>query len=146
VKWLQDLKKECTGIDEFMELASQRANVALVAAAVEAAVGYDYEEIKQEYMKVHKGYDDNNEPIIVEIPGKRTTNKKHTKKDGSMLKFLLINRLPDYFSDTKKFEINKKTVELKGVTEEEIKGFAGKLLTVIKERKVVDSEFVETEK
>jgi aminopeptidase-like protein len=41
VKELEELKKSCKSIDEFLEVARQRADIALVVAAIKAAIGYD---------------------------------------------------------------------------------------------------------
>ena len=138
-KWLKELKDECTTVDEFVELARQRADIALVAAAVEAAIGYDYSEYDIEYLKIPRGYDDKGKPIFEEVEGKRKKKIKHAKKNDALLKFILKNRLPEYFTDTQKVEINKKTIEIKEVTEKEIKGFAGKLL------KAIDNEETEND-
>jgi hypothetical protein len=86
------------------------------------------------------GFDGAKNPIYQEIPESVKTKKKHAKKNDALLKFLLLNRLPEYFSDTKRVEINKKSIEIKGNTEKEIREFAGKLANFI------DAEFVETKK
>jgi len=138
VKDLEELKKNCTSIDEFLEAARQRADVALVVAAIKAAIGYDYEEIEQRISKVPKR-GANDKIIITDVITGITKRKKHAKKSDALLKFLLMNRLPEYFSDTKKVEINKKVIEIKGNTEQEIKEFAGRLLDVIIP---VETEFV----
>jgi len=135
VKWLKDLKNECSTVDEFIEAARQRADIALVAAAVEAAIGYDYEEVDQEYLRIPAGYDDKGTPIIREVPGNRKVKTKHAKKNDALLKFILKNRLPEYFQDVQKVEINKKTIEIKAITESEIKSFAGRLMEAITENK-----------
>jgi len=135
MKSLKALKDECTSIDEFLEVASKRANVALVMAAVEAALGYDYEEVDQKIAVVYD-HDDEGKLTISELPGEKKVKKKHAKKNDQLLKFILSNRLPEYFSDVRKVEINKKSIEIKANTEAEIKSFAGKLLDVI------DAEFV----
>lgn len=140
VKWLKDLKKECISIDEFVDAASQRADIALVAAAVEAALGYDYEEVDQQYQKVVRGMDSNNNPIIIEVPGSKKVKKKHSKKNDALLKFILKNRLPEYFQDVQKVEINKKSIEIKEITASEIKSFAGRLMSAIDEKKEIENK------
>ena len=47
IKELEELKNNCESIDVFLEVARQRADVALVVAAVKAALGYDYEETEE---------------------------------------------------------------------------------------------------
>jgi len=140
VKDLEELKKSCKSIDEFLEIAQKRADVALVVAATKAAMGYDYEETEQIIRKKCMGFDEDGIPSFQDVPESVKLRKKHAKKNDALLKFLLLNRLPQYFSDTKRVEINKKSIEIKGNTEAEIREFAGKLLDVI------DTEFVETEK
>ena len=130
VKELEELKKNCASIDDFLEVARQRADIALVVAAVKAALGYDYEETEERISKVPKR-GSNDQTIIVDVVTGVTKRKKHAKKNDALLRFLLLNRLPEYFSDTKKIEINKKVIEIKGNTEKEIKEFAGRLLDVI---------------
>lgn len=141
IKELEELKKNCSSIDEFLDIARKRADVALVVAAIKAAVGYDYEEIEERISKVPKrGTDD--KIIITDVLTGVTKRKKHAKKSDALLKFLLMNRLPQYFSDVKKVEINKKVIEIKGNIEQEIKEFAGRLLDVIVP---VETEFMETD-
>jgi len=137
VKWLKDLKNECSTVDEFIEAARQRADIALVAAAVEAAIGYDYEEVDQDYLRVPAGYDDAGSPIIREVPGNRKVKTRHAKKNDALLKFILKNRMPEYFQDIQKVEINKKSIEIKAITESEIKSFAGRLMEAITETKKI---------
>ena len=136
VKDLEELKAKCSSIDEFLEVARQRADIALVVAAVKAAIGYDYEETEQTIAKKPmEGAD--GQLVICDVPYKVKKKMKHAKQNDALLKFLLINRLPQFFSDMKKVEINKKSIEIKGDTEKEIREFAGRLL------KVIDTEFVE---
>jgi len=129
-----ELKDKCKDIDEFMELAAKRADVALIVAAMKAAMGYDYIEEETLYRKVPK-YDSNGCLVMEEIPADVKKRKKHSKPSEALLKFVLINRLPEYFSDSKKVEINKRTIEIRRNTEAEIKQFAGKLMEII------DTEF-----
>lgn len=137
VKALESLKKECGSVEEFVKEAGTLANVALVAAATKAALGYVAEERTQEYKKMPVGYDTNSQPIMEDIETGEKIKQIHVKPSETMLKFLLSNRLPEYFSDTKKVEINKKSIEIKADTEAEIKRFAGKLLDAV----AVDAEF-----
>lgn len=134
--WLADLKKECTSVDEFIELARKRADIALVAAAIEAAMGYDYEEVDQEYLSVPAGKDVNGKTIKKVVEGNRKVKKRHARKNESLLKFILKNRLPEYFQDVSKVEVNKKSIEIKEITAHEIEQFAGKLLETVKNESV----------
>ncbi len=144
VKSLKELKDECSSIDEFLELASKKANIALVTAAIEAAIGYDYIETEQLIRKVPH-YGENGKLEIREVPADLKIKTKHAKKNDQLLKFILSNRLPEYFNDTKRVEINKKTIEIKANTEQEIRSFAGRLLDAFKDEKIIEVEIVETE-
>jgi len=119
-KDLEQLKESCASVDEFLDLARQRADIMLVTAAIKAAVGYEYA-VTQEYKD-----------------GSSKQKKKYVPADTPLLKFILINRLPEYFSDTKKVEINRKNIDIKANTEEEIKKFAGKLMNIIEAEFEID--------
>lgn len=142
VSSLEKLKKECTDVDEFLAIASKRANVAIVTAAIEAAIGYEYEETEQLIRKTPR-YDSNGVLTTVDVPSDLKIRKKHSKRDPSLLKFILLNRLPEYFSDTKKVEINKKIIEIKADTEAEIRSFAGRLMDAFKDEDIIDGEVIE---
>jgi hypothetical protein len=133
-KWLDNLKAECKGnIDEFIELASQRADIELIAAAAREGLGYDYEEIETEYIKKMTGYDKKNKPIIEYISGRRKGKKKRFRGNESLLKFILKNRMPEYFQEVQKVEVNKKTIEIKEIAAREIEEVGRKLLESIEE-------------
>jgi len=129
--WLTDLKAQCLTTEEFIEAASQRADIALVAAAVEAALGYNYTEVDQFYTK--KKGEKNGKPITLDVEGDRKVKTRHAKKNDALLKFILKNRLPEYFQDIQKVEINKKSIEIQQINAGEIKSFAGRLLEAIGE-------------
>jgi hypothetical protein len=50
------------------------------------------------------------------------------------LRFILKCRLPEYFQDTQRIEINKKTIEIKEIAQKEIEEFGRKLLESIKNK------------
>jgi len=139
VKALELLRKECESIDEFLSLAGQIAHVKLISAATKSACGYEFDEKTIEYKKIPVGYDTNNKPQFEYIDCGEKTVRKHYRASDSLMKFLLSNRVPQYFSDTRRVEINKRVIEIKEDTEKEIKVFAGKLLEAI----TVDAEFVD---
>ena len=145
VKSIQQLKDECTDIQEFLDVASKHANIALITAAIEAAIGYDYEEVDQSYEQVPH-YSTSGVRTMKDVPNGKKVKKRHSKKNEQLLKFILANRLPQYFSDTKKVEINRKSIEIKADTEEEIRAFAGKLLESLDDRKIIESEFVDEDR
>jgi len=131
LKWLKDLKKECSSIDEFIEIARQRADIALIVAAVKTALGYEYEEIDENFLKVPDGYDDNGNPRMREVPSNKKVKTKKALPNEALLRFILKCRLPEYFQDTQRIEINKKTIEIKEIAQKEIENFAGRLLEAI---------------
>lgn len=131
LKWLESLKKECSSVDEFIEIARQRADIALIVAAVKTALGYEYEEIDQNYIRIPAGYDDAGIPKMREEKGGKKVKIKRALPNESLLRFILKCRLPEYFQDTQRIEINKKSIEIKEATQKEIERFAGKLLEAI---------------
>ena len=131
LKWLKDLKAECSSVDEFVDIARQRADVALIAAAVKSALGFEYEESYQNYLKVPDGYNDDGSPRMRDVPGNRQVKTKRALPNEALLRFILKCRLPEYFTDTQRIEINKKSIEIKETTQKEIEHFAGKLLEAI---------------
>ena len=134
LKWLKDLKSECTTVDEFLEIATKRADIALIVAAVKCALGYSYEEIDQNYIRVPAGYDDAGIPKMREVPSSKKVKTKRALPNESLLRFILKCRLPEYFQDTQRIEINKKTIEIKEVAQKEIEEFGRKLLESIKNK------------
>ena len=144
VKALQKLKKEAGSVEEFLSLAGELANVSLVASATKAAIGYDVDEVQTEYAnKVNPvyAYGTKDQVLVKEVETGRKVTRKHIRPSEALLKFLLSNRLPQYFSDTRKVEINKTVKEIKADTEEEIKAFAGKLLEAV----TVDAEWTDAD-
>jgi len=127
-RWLDNLKQECSSIEEFLSLARQRADIELIAAAVREAMGYEYDEVDTELCKVPDGYDKKNKPKFKYVEGNKKSKKRKYRGDNALLKFILKNRLPEYFSETSKIEINKKSIEIKEVAAREIEEFGRKLL------------------
>lgn len=133
LKWLQDLKKQCTTVDEFIDIARQRADVALVAAATRAALGYEYEESYQNYLKVPKGYNEDGTPRMLDVPSNRQVKKKRALPNEALLKFILKCRLPEYFQEVRRVEISKKTIEIKELAGRQIEEFGRKFLEMADE-------------
>ena len=131
-KWLEDLKKECSSVDEFLDVARQRADIELVSAAVRAAIGYTYEESYQNYLKVPDGYDKSGIPKMRDVPGNRQIKYKKALPNEALLRFILKCRLPEYFHDVQRVEINKKTIEIKELAGREIEEFGRKFLELAK--------------
>jgi len=131
LKWLKDLKAECATIDEFLDIARQRADIALISTAVKCALGYEYQEKVQNVLKVPDGYDDRGKPKMRDVPANAKIKTKRALPNEALLRFLLKCRLPEYFQDTQRIEINKKSIEIKEITQKEIESFAGRLLASI---------------
>ena len=134
LKWLKDLKSECASVDEFLEIATKRADIALIVAAVKCALGYEYEEIDQNYIRVPGGYDDAGIPKMREVPSSKKVKTKRALPNEALLRFLLRCRLPEYFSDVRKVEINKKVIEIKGDAEKQIRELSRSLLESLKNK------------
>jgi len=133
LKWLKDLKAECDTIDEFLELATKRADIALIVAAVKCALGYEYEEIDQNFLRVPAGYDDNGKPVMREVPSNKKVKIKRALPNEALLRFILKCRLPEYFQDVQRVEINKKTIEIKELAGRQIEEFGRKFLEIAEE-------------
>jgi hypothetical protein len=132
LKWLKDLKAECTTIDQFIEIARQRADIALIVAAVKCALGYEYQEEDKTYRNILNHRDETGAPVMKEIVDGRKVKTKRALPNEALLRFILKCRLPEYFSDIQRVEINKKVIEIKGNAEKEIREFGRKLLESIK--------------
>lgn len=131
LKWLKDLKKECTTVDEFIEIARQRADIALIVAAVKTALGYEYQEEDKTYRNILNNRDGTGAPVMREVVDGRKVKTKRALPNEALLRFILKCRLPEYFSDIQRVEINKKVIEIKGDAEKEIREFGRKLLESI---------------
>ena len=131
LKWLKDLKKECASVDEFIEIARQRADVSLIATAVKCALGYEYQEEDKTYRNILNHRDGAGAPVMKEIVDGRKVKTKRALPNESLLRFILKCRLPEYFQDTQRIEINKKSIEIKEISQKEIESFAGRLLDTI---------------
>lgn len=128
LKWLKDLKAECANVDEFIELATKRADIALIVAAVKCALGYEYEEIDQNFLRVPAGYDGDGKPLMREVPSNKKVKTKRALPNEALLRFILKCRLPEYFQDVQRVEINKKTIEIKELAGRQIEEFGRKFL------------------
>ena len=140
-KWIKKIKKKYPELAEAWKTGVNLAEVALVAKAMQLAFGYDYDEITTKYLNVQAGYSDIGQPIIKEIPGPKKIIRKNIKGDKDLLKFLLINRLPDYFADKKQVDITKH-IDVEAATEDEIRQFAGKLCDLVDEKKKITSKII----
>jgi len=134
--WLSNLKKTHPEIQQAIEAGKDLADVELVKTAFKEATGYTIEEVETEY----KLFQNPNDPTKTKwVAVKKKKKPKIVQPNAILLWKLLCSRLPDYFQDSKKIEINKTNLEIKDVTAEEIRRFAGKF------SKIIDAEFIETE-
>ncbi len=137
-EWLERLKAEGLSLAEFLEIAKQRADIELIRIATKTALGYEYEEEKQEWEPVVDS--DTGLPTGKFVPGKKTVNKKR-ERDTALLKFLLTCRMPQWFMDRKEITIDKRVVEIKADAKSEISGFCAGVLKAFG-GEVVEAEFV----
>jgi len=116
--WFKRFRKKFPDVESAWQAGKDLADVELVTSATRLAFGYDFQEkeTSEEYDQYGK--------MVKKI--ERVKDKtKHA--DPQMLKFLLINRLPEFFQEKKNVNFsNSKYV--KGNIKEEIAVFAGKLL------------------
>ena len=134
LKWLKDLKAECSSVDEFLDIARQRADITLITAAVKCALGYEYEEEDKTYRNILNHRDAAGVPVMKEVVDGRKVKIKRALPNDALLRFILKCRLPEYFQDTQRIEINKKTIEIKEIAQKEIEEFGRKLLESIKNK------------
>ena len=133
LKWLNDLKAECTTIDEFIEIARRRADIALIVAAVKCALGYEYQEEDRTYRNILNHRDETGAPVMKEVVDGRKVKIKRALPNEALLRFILKCRLPKYFQDVQRVEINKKVIEIKELAGKEIEEIGRKFLEVAKE-------------
>lgn len=136
--WLRYVKNKYPEVADAMKVGTQLADTKLIVTAFDAATGYDIEEVDIEYIVTPRIDGTNNYS-----EKSRKTKRKHVKPDTGLLFKLLCNRLPEYFSDTRKFEIDKRSVSAKVDMNKEISEFAGKLMEAAKNRKQVESKEVD---
>lgn len=105
---------------EFMEAtgskssAKQIAVAHLIASGLQAAMGYDYEDVDQTLsMRTNPDYapeDENSEEFILTVI-KETRKTKHRPPDKDLLQFFLLN-LTDEYRNTKTVTINETKKQL----------------------------------
>jgi hypothetical protein len=145
VAWMRFLKNKHPEVADALEAGAKMADTKLIVTAFDASVGYDVEEEEIEYI---------NNPLIDSSTGKATARyieknrkvkRKHIKPDTSLLFKLLCNRLPEYFSDIKKFEVNKQSINASVDMNKEIASFAGKLMKASEDRRQVESKEIDVD-
>lgn len=138
--WLKYIKNKYPEVADALAVGAQMADTKLIVTAFDVATGYDIEEVDIEYVTINqldgdKRYEEKNRKI----------KRKHIQPNATLLFKLLCTRMPKYFSDTKKFEVDRRSANVKIDMNKEISEFAGKLMQATKDRKQVDSKVVETE-
>ena len=139
--WLNNLKENNPEIQEAIEAGKNLADAELVKTAFKEVTGYTIEEIKTEYKAIQ---DSKNPDKVKWVATKKTKNPKYIQPNAILLFKLLCSRLPDYFADSKKIEINKTNLDIKDVTAEEIRRFSGKFAKLL-DAEVTDAKFEETD-
>ena len=139
--WLYNLRQKYPDVEEALQVGKQLGNIELIKTAIQESLGYWIEE--EEIFA-------NNVPVIPVsdkpfgpakpmqdryINKSRKTKRKFIQPNTQLLFKLMCCRMPEFFSETHKIQIDKRSIELKGNIEQEIRQFAGALLHV------VDAEF-----
>jgi hypothetical protein len=123
-EWMKRLKRKYPDIEKAWEAGRDLADTQLVIKAYQRAVGYEYIETEEEWKETDKLGNKLPNPICTS----KTVKKKNRAPDVSMLKFLLINRLPEYFQDIKQVSI-RRAKPTDSIDKGTLKNFAERLLT-----------------
>ena len=146
--WLRRLSADNTDLDLAIQEGIEAANIELIKTAFNECMGYwvEEEDITAQKEKIT--------PKGKNTYYKWTEKWKKTKKrfippNTALLWKLLMSRMPQHFNESKRIEIDKKSIELKGEIESEIKSFAGQLMDALSddiEIRRVDSREIEDER
>lgn len=143
-KFIERLKKDCPDVAIALEVGRRLADIELVTTAFEAAIGYEYVEETKDYKIVRTVNEETGEVTSEERRLiKHKISKKHQRPDASILRMLLLSRLPDYFIDSKKVTLTQ--VMDSDPTEDEIRRFAGKLMALVNPTKVIEAKVTDSE-
>ena len=154
--FMQRLQQQNPEIKNAIELGRKAVDVELIKTAFKETLGYWIEEEEIEYTNVPyfetpTSPRDNEPKEMIDkfIATKKKTKKRFVQPNTQLLFKLMCNRMPTHFSDVRRVEVDKKTMEIKAnLTENEIKAFAGQLYSAIaddseiKQSKIVDSHEV----
>jgi hypothetical protein len=143
-QWVNYLKKTHPEVKDALDAGSKMADCKLVTTAFDVACGYDVEETTVDYKAIPEPEEKGKKRKYKYIEEKRKVKTVHVQPKESLLFRLLCNRLPEYFSDTKHVEVDKRSIDVRATYTNEIEGLAGKLMDVAKKRKTVEAEVVET--
>jgi hypothetical protein len=136
-RWLYNLRQKYPEINDAITIGRQAANAELIRTAFQEATGYwiEEEEVLAENIPHFPAPDvPFGEPKPMQdkyINKEKKTKRKFIQPNTQLLFKLLCCRLPEFFSDVRKVEIDKRSLELKGTISDEIKSFAGALYRAI---------------
>jgi len=136
------LKKNHKDVRQAWEAGVRMANVQLVAQMFRSAVGYEYVDVDEEYKCVQDPADPTKTKEI--LVGKKV-RKRTQPANAALAMFLAANRMPDQFVDKKVLEQRSIEMKLDKIpTKAQIQSLAGKLSSIKEERKIVESEVIES--
>lgn len=141
-QWMNYLKKNHPDVEDALEAGRKMADTKLVVTAFDVATGYDVQEIETEMINNPKLSGITGEVQNRYVERSQKIKTKHIKPDSGLLFRMLCNRLPEYFSDTKTIDINKRSLNVEATVTAEIEDFAGKLIDMAQKRKKVESKEV----
>lgn len=142
--WFYRLQEKYPNVEEALKVGKSLGDIELIKTAMQESLGYWIEEEETFAENVFNipvvGLGEPAKPIQDKFVNKnKKTKKRYIQPNTQLLFKLLCCRLPEFFSDVKKIEVNKRSISLKGTIEEEIKQFAGALLHTI------NPEMIETD-
>lgn len=139
--WLNELKRHNIDVKEACRIGKQMADGMLVAQMYKTAIGYEYEEVEEDY-KTIQDPSDPDKTKTVKVGEKRKI--KHQPGNPQMQMFIAVNHMPEFYKNrietTKKGFMINADVEVSG---EQIEQLAGALMKESKKIKHVDSKVIE---
>lgn len=143
-KFLTELSEKYPDVAIALQVGKNLADTELVTTAFETAIGYRYVEETKEYKYVDVEDADGNVTGREKVLVKSKRTPKIQRADASVLKMLLMSRLPDQFTDTKKAQDIDPLIDGDS-TEAELLRFAGAIMKIAKNTKEVKSEVIDAE-
>lgn len=145
--WFYRLKEKYPDINKALEIGKNLGDIELIKTAMQESLGYWIEEdeiLSENVFEIPVvGLGEKCKPMKDKwVKKEKKTKRKFIQPNTQLLFKLLCCRLPEFFSDVKKIEVDKRSISLKGNIEEEIKQFAGALLHNIAEP--IEAEFEPT--
>lgn len=135
--WMRRLQEKFPATKDALQAGKDAADMELIRTAFQEATGYWIEEEELTKQKIQSPID----PTKTQWIDKWKKTKKRFIPPNAVLLFkLLCSRLPEYFSDIRKIEVDKRTLELKGSIDDEILDFAGALGEAVRRKKIESRE------